>query len=125
VLGRYRFLNQGAEAGYGGGDEGESAVDLCGGGEAGEGEAKARASFGGGEAHGEQDVRGLGGAGLAGGSEAGGDTLHVERDEEGFGVDAVEAEVGGVGGAVFGGPVDAGIGDGGEDAGFEAIAEGG
>ena len=125
MLGRYRFLSQGAEAGYGGGDEGEGAIDLCGGGEAGEGEAKAGASFGGGEAHGEQDVRGLGGSGLAGGSEAGGDTLHVERDEEGFGVDAVEAKVSGVGGAVLGGSVDVGIGDGSEQAGLEAVAEGG
>ena len=68
---------------------------------------------------------GFGGSGLARGAEAGGDALHVERDEEGFGVDAVEAEVGGVGGAVFGGPVDAGIGDGSEQAGLEAVAEGG
>ena len=101
-MGRRCSLSDRAEAGYGGGDDGEGAVDLFGGGEAGEGEAQAGAGFCGAEAHGEQNVRGLGGAGLAGGAKAGGDALHVERDEKGFGVDVVEAEVGGVGGAVFG-----------------------
>jgi hypothetical protein len=97
-------------------------VDLGFGGEAGEREAEAAASFCGGEAHGEQDVRGFGGAGLASCAEAGGDALHVERDEERFGVDACEAEVGGVGGAVRNGAVDVDVGDGGEEAGFEAVA---
>ena len=67
----------------------------------------------------------LGGSGLAGGSEAGGNPLHVERDEQGFGVNAVEAEVGGVGGAAGGGAVDVGVGYGGEEALLEAVAEGG
>jgi hypothetical protein len=51
-------LSEGAEAGYGGGDDGEGAVDLFGGGEAGEGEAEAGAGFGGGEAHGERTCEG-------------------------------------------------------------------
>ena len=114
------FLREGAEASHGGWDNTEGAVDFVWGGEAGEGEAEAGASLVGGEAHGEQDVRGLGGAGLAGGSEAGGDALHVERDEEGFGVHVVEAEVGGVGGAVGGRAVDVGSGSGGDEALFEA-----
>ncbi len=111
--------------GYRGGDDLEGAVDLLVGGEAGEREAQAGAGFGWGEAHGNQDVRGLGGAGLAGRAEAGGDALEIERDEQGLSIDAVEADIGGVGGAVGGGAVDVGVGDGGEEAGFEAVAEGG
>ena len=123
--GRRKLLSEGAEAGYGGGDEGEGSVDLVGGGEAGEGEAEAGAGMGGGEAHGEEDVGGLGGAGLAGGTEAGGDALHVKCDEEGFGVDSVEAEVGGVGRAVSGGAVDVGSGNGDDEALLKAVAQDG
>lgn len=123
-MGGANFLSEGAEAGYGGGDEGEGSVDLVGSGEAGEGEAEAGVGFGGGEAHGEEDVGGLGSSGLAGGAEAGGDALHVEGDEEGFGIHCVEAEVGGVGRAVLGGTVDVSSGNGGEEALLEAVAEG-
>ena len=114
-----------AEAGYGGGNEGEGAVDLFGGGEAGEGEADAGAGAGGGEAHGGEDVGGLGGAGLAGGASADGEALEVEGDDQGFGVDVIEVEVGGVGDARGAGAVDAGVGDCSEEALFEAVAEGG
>ena len=68
VPGRGEF----AEAGYGGGDNFESFIDLVCGGEAREGEADAGAGSGRGEAHGGEDVGGFGGAGLAGGASADG-----------------------------------------------------
>ena len=122
-------LCQRTQAGDGGGDDVECAVDLVGSGEAGEGEAQAGAGLGRGESHGEEDMRGLGGAGLAGRAEAGGDALHVERDEECLGVDAVEAQVGGVGRAVGGlgstRTIDVRVGDCGEQALLETVAQGG
>ena len=66
---------------------------------------------------------GFGGAGLAGCAEAGADALQVECDEEAFGVDAVDAEVGGIGHAGSVGGVDLSVGDGGAEALFEAIAK--
>lgn len=122
-------LCQRTQAGDGGGDDVECAVDLVGSGEAGEGEAQAGAGLGGGESHGEEDMRGLGGAGLAGRAEAGGDALHVERDEECLGVDAVDAQVGGVWRAVGGlgstRTIDVRVGDCGEQALLELVAQGG
>ena len=76
-----------------------------------------------GEAHGGEDVGGFGGAGLAGGAEAGGDSFYIESDDERFGVDVGEAQVGGVGDAGGAGCVDGGAGDGGDEGGFEAVAE--
>jgi hypothetical protein len=114
-----------AEASYGGGDQGEGVVDLFGGGEAGEGEADAGPGAGGGETHGGEDVGGFGGAGLAGGASADGEAFEVEGDDEGFGFDVVEVEAAGVGDAGCSGSVDAALFDLGEDALFEAVAEGG
>ena len=68
---------------------------------------------------------GFGGAGLAGGASADGEALEVEGDDEGFGFEVVEVEVAGVGDARCSGAVDAGFFDLGEDALFEAVAEGG
>src|SRR5580698_8433115 len=114
-----------AEAGYGSGDEGEGEVDFCFGGEFGEGEADAGAGAGVGEAHGLEDVGGLGCAGLAGGASADGEAFEVEGDDEGFGFDVVEVEVGGVGDAGGSGSVDAALFYLREDALLEAVAQGG
>ena len=114
-----------AEAGYGGGNEGEGVVDLFLGGEAGEREADAGAGSGRGEAHGGEDVRGFGGAGLAGRASGDREALEVEGDDQGFGFDVIEVEVGGVGDAGGSSSVDAAVFDLGEDALFEAVAEGG
>ena len=100
-------------------------VDLIGGGEAGEGEADAGASACRGEAHGGEDVGGFGGAGLAGGASADGEALEVEGDDEGFGFDVIEVEVGGVGDAGGAFAVDAALFDLREDALLETVAEGG
>ena len=113
-MGRRCFSCQRAEAGDGGGDDLEDAVDFFAGGEAGEGKAQAGAGFGWGETHGNQDVRWFGSAGLAGRAEAGGDALKIERDEQGFSIDVVEADIGGVGGALRGRAVDVGVGNGGK-----------
>src|SRR5580704_13858417 len=66
-------------------------------GEAGEREADAGSGASGGQAHGGEDVGGFGGAGLAGGASADGEALEVECDDEGFGFDVIEVEVGGIG----------------------------
>ena len=68
---------------------------------------------------------GFGGSGLAGAASADGEALEVEGDDEGFGFDVIEVDVGGVGDAGCSGAVDAGFVDLGEDALFEAVAEGG
>jgi hypothetical protein len=112
-----------AEAGYGGGDNFESFIDLFCGGEAREGEADAGPGSGWGEAHGGEDVGGFGGAGLAGGASADGEALEVEGDDEGFGFEVIEVEIAGVGDAVCSSAVDSGLVDLGEDALFEAVAE--
>jgi len=114
-----------AEAGYGGGDDFEGFVDLFLCGEAGEGESDAGSGAGGRETHCGEDVRGFGGAGLAGGASADGEALEVEGDDEGFGFEVIEVEVAGVGDAWCVAAVDAGLVDLGEDALFEAVAEGG
>jgi crotonobetainyl-CoA:carnitine CoA-transferase CaiB-like acyl-CoA transferase len=62
---------------------------------------------------------------LAGGASADGEALEVERDDEGFGFEVIEVEVTGVGDPLRAGSVDAGVFDPGEDALFEAVAEGG
>jgi hypothetical protein len=51
--------------------------------------------------------------------------LHVERDEQRFGVDAGKSEIGRVGGAAGGRAVDVSAGDGREQAGFEPVAKSG
>ena len=121
----FAVSEEGAQAGYGGGDDFEGTVDLFGGGEPGEAEAEAGAGFGGCEAHGQEHMGGLCGTGLAGGAEAGGDALYIEGDEEGFGVDAIEAEVGGVGDAGRCCGVEVGVRDGCDEAGFQAVAQSG
>ena len=62
---------------------------------------------------------------MAGGASADGEAFEVEGDDEGFGFDVVEVEVGGVGDAGSAGSVDAALFYLGEDALFEAVAEGG
>ena len=114
-----------AEAGYGGGNDFEGFVDLFFGGEAGEGEADAGSGAGGWKAHGGEDVGWFGGAGLAGGASADGEALEVEGDDEGFGFEVIEVEVAGIGDAWCAAAVDSGLVDLGEDALFEAVAEGG
>ena len=111
--------------GYGGGDEFEGAVYFFLGGELGEGEADAGSGPGGGEAHGGEDVGGFSGAGLAGAASADGEAFEVEGDDQGFGLDVVEVDVGGIGYAWGTAAVDASFGDLGEDALLEAVAEGG
>jgi hypothetical protein len=114
-----------AEAGYGGGNDFEGFVDLFFGGEAGEGEADAGSGAGGWKAHGGEDMGWFCCAGLAGGASAGGDALEVEGDHEGFGFEVIEVEIAGVGDAGGADAVDAAVVDLGEDALFEAVAEGG
>ena len=114
-----------AEAGYGGGNDFEGFVDLFFGGEAGEGEADAGSGAGGGKAHCSEDVGGFGCTGLASGASADGEALEVEGDDEGFGFEVIEVEVAGVGDAGRAAAVDTGLVDLGEDALFEAVAEGG
>ena len=123
-LGLFALIGGGqfAEAGYGGGDDLESFVDLFLGGEAGEGEADAGAGASGWQAHGGEDVGGFGCAGLAGGASTNGDALQVEGDDEGFGFEVIEVEVAGVGDAWCSGSVDSGLVDLGEDALFEAVS---
>ena len=114
-----------AEVGYGCGDEFEGVVYFFFGGEFGEGEADAGSGSGGGEAHGGEDVGGFGCAGLTGGASADGEALEVEGDDEGFGFEVIEVKVAGVGDAGGSGSVDAAVVDLGEDALFEAVAQGG
>ena len=68
---------------------------------------------------------GFGGAGLAGAASADGEALQVECDDEGFGFEVIEVDVGGVGDAGCACAVDACFVDLSEDALFEAVAEGG
>ena len=121
-MGGFAVLEERTKAAYGCGDDFQSAVDLFGGGEAGERKTQAGVGFGRAESHGQQDVGGFGGSGLTGGAEAGGDALYVQCDEEGFGVDAFEADVGGIADARCQCCVDVGVGDGGEEGGFEVVA---
>src|SRR5579863_8877582 len=90
---------------------------------AAEGEAQAGAGAGGREAHGEQDVRRLDGAARTGRAAGDGEAFEVERDDHGLAFDAVEADVGGVGDAAVARSVDAGVGDAGEHALFEEVAQ--
>jgi len=113
-----------AQAGYGGGDDGEGVVYLLGGGEAREGEANAGAGAGRREAHGGEDMGWLGGAGLAGGASADGEAFEVECDDQSFGFEVIEIDAGGVGDARGSRSVDAALFDLGEDALFETVAEG-
>ncbi len=108
---------------YGGGNDGEGAVDFGLGDGFEEAEAEAAAGAGFIEAHGHEDVGWIGGAGGACGAARDGDVLEVEGYDEGLGINEVEPDVGGVGDAGGSSSVDAGAGDLGEDAGFEAVAE--
>jgi len=114
-----------AEVGYGCGDEFEGVVYFFFGGEFGEGEADAGSGSGGGEAHRGEDVGGFGGSRLAGAASADREALEVEGDDEGFGFNVVEVDVGGVGYARGSGTVDSGFRDLGEDALLKTVAEGG
>src|SRR5271155_6229815 len=98
-----------AETGYSGRDEGEGLVYFFFRREPGEGEADAGAGSGWGGGHGGEDVRGFGGAGLAGRAATDGEALEVEGDDEGFGFDVIEVEVGGVGDAGSSGSVDSAL----------------
>ena len=111
------------------GDDGEDVVDVGAGGGFEEAEAEAGAGAVFVEGHGHEHMAGLGGSGVAGRAAGDGDALEVEGDDEGFAFDVIEPEIGGVGDAGngfagYGGAVDARAGDL-EQAGFEAVAEGG
>ena len=69
-------------------------------------------------------MRGFGGAGLAGGASADREALEIEGDDEGFGFEVIEVEVGGVGDAGSFGAVDAALFDLREEALLEAVAQG-
>ena len=68
---------------------------------------------------------GFGGSGLAGAASADGEAFEVEGDDEGFGFEVIEVDVGGVADAGGAGSVDAGLLDGREEGLFEAVAQGG
>ena len=68
------------------------------------------------DVHGAEDVGGFEAAAAAGGAGGGADVLFAEEEEDGFGFEAGEADVGGVGEAGVGAAVDVGLGDCGEDA---------
>src|ERR1700675_720226 len=80
---------------------------------------------GGGEADGGEDVRRFDGAGGAGGSGGAGEAFEIEGDDEGFAFEAGKKDIGGVGCTRGVGRIDTGIGDVGEDALFESVAEAG
>ena len=109
--------------GYGGGDEFEGGVDFGCGGVAAEAEADAGAGFGGGETDGGEDVGGFDGAGGAGGACGARESFEIESDDQGFALEAWKKNVGGVWGARGVGGIDAGVGNTGEDALFERVAQ--
>ena len=78
-----------------------------------------------GDLHGAEDVRGFERAGGARGPGGGADSEGVELVEDGFAFDEVARQGKGVGRAGLGGAVDFEVGDGGEQAGLEVVAEGG
>ncbi len=96
-----------AQVGYGCRNQREGLIYFFLGGELREGEADAGSGAGGREAHGGEDVGGLGGSGLAGAASADGEAFEVEGDDEGFGFDVIEVDVGGVGDAWCASAVDA------------------
>ena len=111
-------------------DDFESVVDVFDGGGLEQAEAEAGAGALLSDAHGEEDVGRLGCAGVAGGAAGDGESLEVEGDDERLAVEAVEPEIGGVGGTrgadvVSAGSVDSDLRDSCEEAGFEAVAESG
>jgi hypothetical protein len=114
-----------AEAGYGGGHEGESLVYFLFGGELGEGEADAGASASRRKTHCREHMRGFGCTGLAGRASTDGEALQVESDDECLGFDVIEVDICGVADAGSGTAVDAAFFYVREDALFEAIAQGG
>src|ERR1700676_1479193 len=114
----------GAQLCDGGGDYVQGEIDFGGGGVAAEAEAEGSAGVFGGEADGGEDVGRLDGAGRAGGAGGNGKAFEVESDEQGFAFEAGEGDVGGVGGALGGYAVRSGLGNAGQQALFEVIAEG-
>ena len=91
---------------------------------AAEGEAEAGAGAFGREADGEQDVGRRDGAARTGRAARDGEAFEVERDDHGLAVDAFETNIRGIGDAAVPRAVDAGVGDAGENAVFEEIAQG-
>jgi hypothetical protein len=92
------------------------------------GQAEAEGGFGvfAAEAHGGEDVGGFDRSRRACRAAGDSETAEVEGDEEGFAIDVVEGDVGGVGDAGRAGSVDGdGVLQALDEAGFEAIAEGG
>ena len=89
-------------------------------------EAETDGAFGEGlfHVHGGEDVAGFDGACGAGGAAGDADVQAIEEEEDTFGFDAVEGDVGGVGEAWFFGAVAGGVGDVAEGEVFEAIAHG-
>ena len=76
------------------------------------------------DTHGAEDVGGVEGTSGAGGTGTGADADLIEEHEDGFGLDEVEGDVGGVGETGFASAVADGVGDVGEDPGFETVAQG-
>ena len=101
----------GAQVGDGGGDDFEEALDVGFGVVGPGGEAEAAGGEFGRYAHGEEDEGRFEGGGSAGGAAGGGDAGAVELQEQTFGLDAGEADVGVVGEAVGGVAVEVQVGD--------------
>lgn len=100
-------------------------VDLFDGVAEAEREADGRLGLFAGEADGGEDVAGFDGAAGAGRTAGDGEAAKVERDDHRFAFDASEADVRCIGHAGGVGSVDDGLRDFGENALFEAVAEGG
>src|SRR5690242_5670594 len=105
--------------------EGDDVVDLFGGVRGAEAEPDRVLGAMEREPHRLQDVRWFQCTRRAGGSGGDRDAFQIEGDQERLRFDAVETDVRRVGDPLLAGAVDDGTGDGGGDAGFEPIAEGG
>ncbi len=105
-----------------GGENGEGLVDIRVGGHAAEGEPDSAVGDAVVDVHGAEDWAGFEAAAGAGGAGAGADVLLGEEEEDGFGFEVGEGDVGGVGEAVGRTADDVGVGDGFENGAFEAVA---
>src|SRR5260370_12977638 len=94
-----------AELGDGGGDDAQGKLNIRGSGVAAEAEAQTGAGLCRRQTNGGEDVRRLDGAGGTGGSGRTGETFQVQRNEEGFALDAGKNQVRSVGGSWSGAAV--------------------